>query len=372
MDDIFDLDSVNLEALSEGEEEVVIEAVPTEEEYWKFPTDALASFLQLASQFSWRSGRDLTSKSVSLSTSEDRTTLVCRATDFDSYLSVKIPLQSSKPISTTLIFPTSTLIKLVPLSPKSMVMKKDAVLIMGQWVGVETTILDPHSFIQEDPVEMSGNITLPNLSSVIPIANSASVPRDRNIRFYKDSIQSTCLWTELRIPFNSPVSFTLSSRETNLLTKLGKELKVGVTQSDLQRLVFESPTTTLWLLYREPDTQESSIDTPDWKLQIEHPALSKIVAMSETLPSSSGLLQFQYTNQFIVTYTSRLSNTPFTLSSVSTGTPTQLQPSTVQTKILKLYLKPLNSDTLYISWDSTALYLSNSDSSVKVSMKWEA
>ena len=372
MEDLFDIDSVDITSLESTEDSTEIEAVPTEEEYWKFPKDALASFLQLASQFSWRSGRDLTSKSVSLSTSEDRTQLICRATDFDSYLSVKIPLQSPNPISTTVIFPTSTLLKCIPQCPKTMVLKKDAFLVMGQWVGIESIILDPTLFINSDPIDQKGDIHLPSISSIIPIASSATVPRDRNIRFYTDSIQSTCLWTELRIPFTSPVDFLLSAREATLLKSLGKDLSLGVTHSDIPRLVLQTPTITLWILYREPESKDSAPVLPDWSIQVEQSSLSQLVSLSESLPSSTGLLQFQYTQEqgFVVTYTSKLSNNPFTLPVEVNGSPEPLSPSMVQTKILKLYLKSLTEKVLDISWDSSTLFFRIPQCTV--ALKWEA
>lgn len=371
--DLFDTE-LNMENdIMEGTALDLIESVPTEEEYWQFSSDALSSFLSLASQFGWRSGSDLTSKSVSLTTSEDKEAIIARATDFDSYLEMKIPLTSTRPISSTLVFPTTSLQKTIQQCGKVVVMKKDSFLFMGKWIGIESVSLDPSSYIQSDSVEYKGNVSLPILSTLIPIASSASVPRDRNIRFYTDSIQSTCLWTELKIPFESPIPFIFSAREVSLLTKIGKDIKIGITQSDLPRLVFKSSTSTLWILYRSPEKETNKIEIPDWFIRIEYNQFAKIVSLSDSQSSSSGLLQFQYSkeDQFIVTYTSRLNNASFTLSAESEGEPDVLEPASIQTKILKMYIKPLTSPTLKISWDKTAFYIANNDSSVIVSLKWE-
>ena len=318
--------------------------VPTDEEYWQFPTDALSSFLQLASQFNWRSGKDITAKSVSLCTSSDNTKLVCRATDFDSYLEAMIPLNSTKPITQTLIFPTVTLQKCIPQCNKTMVLKKDAFLVMGQWVGVENISIDPNLFI--------------NIIPIVSLASSASVPRDRNIRFYSDNIQITYSWTELRIPFNSPIPFMLNARQAALLKTLGKDLRIGITKADIPRIIIQSEGYTLWFLHREPDTGLPQIQIPEWSIKIDYETLSKIVSLSESHPASTGLLQFAYSDKLTITFTSKLSNNSFEIPMELDGTPSPLSPSMVQTKILKMYLKSLDpkGEGLGISWDSASLF----------------
>ena len=315
----------------------------------------------------------MTAKSVSLTTSEDKDAIIARATDFDSYLEVKIPLTSTRPISSTLIFPTTSLQKTIQQCGKVVVMKKDSFLFMGKWIGIESVVLEPSAFIQSDPVEYKDNITLPNLTNLVPIASSASIPRDRNLRFYKDFIQTTCLWTELRIPFKSQIPFILSAREASLLAKMDKDIRIGITQSDLPRLVFKSSSSTLWVLYRSVEEETSKIEMPDWFIRTEYNQFAKIVSLSDTQSSSSGLLQFQYSeqNQFIVTYTSRLNNASFILSTEAEGDPNIMEPSSIQTKILKMYIKPLLSPTLKISWNNQVLYIANNDSSVIVALRFE-
>lgn len=355
-------------------QETLIEQVevPTDEEYWQFPTDSLSSFLQLASQFNWRSGRDITAKSVSLCTSSDNTKLVCRATDFDSYLEAMIPLNSSRPITQTLVFPTATLQKCIPQCNKTMVMKKDAFLVMGQWVGIESVSIDPNLFINNDQIEQKGDIHIPSLAAIIPIVSSASVPRDRNIRFYSDSIQTTCLWTELRIPFTSPLQFTLNARQATLLKTLGKDLRIGLTKADIPRIVIQSDEYTLWFLHREPDIGLSQVTIPEWSIKIDYEILSRIVSLSESHPASTGLLQFAYSDNLTITYTSKLSNNSFEIPMELNGSPSSLSPSMVQTKILKMYLKSLDpkGESLNISWDSSSLFFYSS--SCTVMLRWEA
>ena len=370
---IFDL---NKEFENEESSEItaldLIESVPTDEEYWQFPSNILSSFLSLASQFGWRN--DLTAKSVSLTTSDDSDYIIARATDIDSFLEVKIPLTSTRPISTPLVFQTASLQKTIQQCGKVVVMKKDSFLFMGKWIGIESVVLNPSAFIQSSPVEYKGSISLPNLTSLIPIINSASIPRDRNIRFYSDFIQSTNLWTELRIPFHLTLPFVLSSREILLLSKISDNVEIGITQSEFPRIVFKTSNSILWVPYRTPEEYVGDMKVPEWFIRTEYNQFAKIISLSDSQLSSSGLLQFQYTkeqNQFIVTYMSRLSNTSFPLSVDIEGEPENLELSSIQTRVLKMYIKSLVSPTLKLSWDSNSFYLANNDSSVVVSMKWE-
>ncbi len=367
--DIFDTENYDT---ARGTALDLIESIPTEEEYWQFSSSALSSFLSLASQFGWRN--DLIAKSVSLTTSDDCEYIIARATDIDSFLEVKIPLTSTRPISTPLVFQTASLQKTIQQCGKVVVMKKDSFLFMGKWIGIESVVLNTSSFIQSSPVEFKGSISLPNLSSLIPIINSASIPRDRNIRFYTNLIQSTNLWTELRMPFQSNIPFILSAREVGLLSKIGSNVEVGITQSEFSRLVFKTVDSTLWVPYRTPEDSMTSFQVPDWFIRTEYNQFAKIISLSDSQASSTGLLQFQYLKeekQFIVTYISRLDNTSFPLSIDIEGNPDNLEPSSIQTRVLKMFIKPLTSPTIKISWDSTSFYISNNDSSIIVSMQWE-
>ena len=373
MDDIFNLSEVDIDQLPAVGDVAVsgeVVAIPTTDPYWQIPTPVLSTFLQLASLFSWRSGRDLTSKSVSLTLSEDRTTLECRATDFDTFLLHKIPLTGQTPIPGNLIFPTQTLLKLTKLCPKTLVIKQGegspSALIMGQWVEIEPIILDPSLYVNTDPVTQSGSLSFDGITSLIPIASSAVVPKDRNISFYSSSIQCTYLWSTIQVKASSPLQFILSSREATLLKSLSGDVQVGVTQSDLPRLSLSTPSTTILVIYRKPEAEESTINIPPFHLEIDPAILHSLVQLSETLPSSSGLLQLQYTDSLVITYCSKLSNTQYSVSSNLQGQPTVLEAESIQTKILKQLLKPLGNRTIKMSWDTTTLYLSSDQATVSI------
>lgn len=348
--------------------------------YWSFPTPSFSQFLSMASLFNWRSGRDLTSKSVSLSLSEDRTKVECRATDFDTYLLFSIPVESANPINKPIVFTTSTLIKLVKLCSEQVVIaqsndeERPKFLIMGQWVDVEPVVLDHHIYINSDPVEKKGDVIIPTLlSSIIPIASSSTVPKDRSVNFYPNSIQSTCLWSSVHVDFETPIPFTLTSRECILLKSLVDEtaLEVGVTQSDLIRLVIKSGNSTVWFIYRDPEKSQQGIPESKFKVVVDLDSLLKLAKLSETLPSSTGILKLSWNNDngLVFTYCNKLKDTNFPFKSIVEGNPSVLEASSLQTKILKQLLKPISESKVDLYWDNSTLYLSAGK--VQVSIPFE-
>ena len=104
MDPISDIDAFNLDQFvldsstdlgSSGED-----LVPDGCQYLSVQTQPLSKFLSLASQFGWRSSKDFIPKSVLLD--PDGTDIVCRATDFDSYLTQSIS-RSLRSVNTTMV-----------------------------------------------------------------------------------------------------------------------------------------------------------------------------------------------------------------------------------------------------------------------------
>lgn len=354
-----------------------VEKVPTEDPYWILPSSELSSFLQLASLFSWRSGRDLTSKSVSLTTSSDKFYVECRATDFDNYLLYRIPITVEKPIPQCLIFPTATLLKIIKLCPKTFIIKQGegspCALILGQWVELESLILDPSLYLNNDPIQTQGQFYIPKLlTNLIPIVSSAVIPKDRNLYFYPSTLQCTYLWATLQVNSSTPVPFILSAREASLLKVLSNGIiTVGLTESDLPRLSLSTEQVNLLIIYRKPESSYTSLDFPDFSLEVDPASLYSLVQLSETLPSSSGILQFQYNQSegMIITYCSKLSNTVYNIPCNIQGTPTELNPSMLQTKILKQLLKPLGNSVIKLSWSTSTLFIQSGD--VKLSILFE-
>lgn len=378
--DIFNLDDVDLDQIADtsDSDDGIIEAIPTDDPYWKISSSELAIFLQLASLFSWRSGRDLTSKSVSLTTSADKAYLECRATDFDTYLLYRIPLIGQNPIKQGIIFQTSTLVKLIKLSPKHLVIKQGqgspSSLILGQWVEIEPIILDPSLYINSDTVQVKGTFKIPKLlTSLISITSSAVVPKDRNLQFYTDALQCTYLWSTLQINAETPIPFILSSRESTLLKSLVSDnIQVGITESDIPRLSFSTDRVSLLLIHRTPESPINQFDLPEFDVEVDPSTLHSLVQLSETLPSSSGLLQFQYTQSdgMVITYCSKLSNTNYSVSCNIHGKPVNLVPSMLQTKILKQLLKPMDNKSIKLSWNESTLFIQSEEA--KLSIQFES
>ena len=346
--------------------------IPKDTPYLVFNSSSFCSFLQLASQFGWKSGRDLTSKSVSITVDDDGKNIICRATDFDSYLEVRIPQKSENPIMGTVVYPTATLSKIIPLcGKKDIVMKEDGILIRGQWVAIEPLVLNVSLFINKDAVDMKGDINIPNLTNLVPIISSAIVPRDKDIQIFKTCIQATCLWSVLRIPYESPLSFLLNAKEINLIKSFSK-CDIGLTISDIPRLVFRTNGSELRLLYRQVNEDNRTIFTPEWNISFDFEALSDIITLSDNVPASSGILRFSYDkdkNSLVIVLVSKLEDTVYKIPSTSYGDVRGLKSSTIQTKTIKPFLKALATDKLSISWDDNLFYLSNGQ--ITVSTRWE-
>lgn len=366
MDDLFNLDQVNTESLDT--------AVSTEGPYWKVDTSRLSLFLSLSSLFSWRSGTDLTSKSVCLSLSDDSTSLLCRSTDFDTYLEFTIPQTSNNPIKETLIFPTATFIKLVKLSSKTITIMYNgspSVLIMGQWIPIESVTVSS-SFTNTDPTNFIGDYTVPPLSDLIPLLSSAVIPKDRNLLFCDGLVQCTQLWSVLHRKAGELTNpFILTSREASLLRAISSEsqnVKLYKTESDIPRLVVESDMAKLWLIYRKPESTPEALPPQLFSLNVESQVLLNLANLSESLPNSNGTLQFSYSqeNGLSITYCSKIGDTVFPIESVIDGQPDGLSPSTVQTKLLRPLLRAVGSGILRLCWDNTKLYIYSDNTQVLI------
>lgn len=369
MDDLFDLDSVDLSALPSTNTQGSLE-IPTEDPYLSIPSSHLAQFLQLASKFSYKSGLDPVSKSVSISVSSSNDSVVCRATNFDSYLEVEIPLNkpSNTPIKQPLIFYTSTLAKLIKLSPSYLTFSQKEVtqlpnmLVMSEWIPVEPVSLDPNLFINQDPVKKEQSIEPPPLKDIIPIVSAGISPKDRSISVTKTGVVLTHLWSAIHIPYTSPISYSLTATEAGIvktLTSNTQSLTVALTESDLPRIVFKTPTSKLCLIHRTPE-QVPEINLPRFSVSFNVNSLIQILRLSEILPSSTGELQFKYDKGLVITFNSKIKPTPFCIATECLGNVESLETSTIQAKMVSLMLKPLITEGLSLTWNESTLYLTSS------------
>lgn len=368
MDDLFDLESIDLSALpSTGIQDS--EIIPTDDPYLSIPTSNLAQFLQLASKFSYKSGLDPVSKSVSISVSPEKKSVFCRSTNFDSYLEMEIPLNkpSETPIQNTLIFYTTTLAKLIKLSPNYLTFsQKDSelpsMLVMGEWIPVEPVTLDAHLFINQDNVVNEHSIEPPPLKDIISIASTGVSPKDRMINVTKSGVVLTHLWSAIQLPYTSPIAYSLTATEAGIvkvLTSNTQSITISLTESDLPRIVFKTPTSKLCLIHRNPE-QVPEINLPRFSVSFDVPALVQLLRLSENLPSSTGNLKFKYDKGLSITFISKLAQNEFSINSTSLGNIESLSSSTLQSKMISLMLKPLISEGLSLTWDETTLYLSSS------------
>lgn len=368
MDDLFDLESVDLSALPSTNQGSL--EIPTEDPYLSIPSSHLAQFLQLASKFSYKSGLDPVSKSVSITVSPNKDSVICRATNFDSYLEVEVPLNkpTNTPIEQSLIFYTSTLVKLIKLSPDYLTFsQKDSsqlpsMLVMGEWIPVEPVSLDSNLFVNQDPVIKDQPIEPPPLKDIIPIVSAGVSPKDRIISVTRTGVVLTHLWSAIHIPYTSPISYSLTSTEAGIvkvLTSNTQSLTISLTESDLPRIVFKTPTSKLCLIHRTPE-QVPEINLPRFSVSFNVNSLIQILRLSEILPSSTGELQFKYDKGLVITFNSKIRQTPFHIATECLGNVDPLDTSTIQSKMVSMMLKPLITDGLSLTWSNTTLYLTSS------------
>ena len=362
MDDFFSIDTLNTDSFDDSFSESV---ASSEAPYWNVETARLSLFLSLSALFSWKSGIDLTSKSVCLSLGQDNSTLICNSTDFDTYLEFSIPIKSDNPIRETLIFQTTTFIKLIKLSSKTLTIKYDgspSVLIMGQWIPIESITVNT-SFVNKDPLRFIGSYITPNISDIIPMLSSASIPKDRNILFCDGMVQTTQLWSVLqrKAPYLE-YPFILTSREATILKSISsdtQEVKIYITESDIPRIVVETSIAKLWFIHRKPESIPSLLPNQNFSLEVESQILVRLTNLSESLPNSNGYLEFTYTkeNGLSITYCSKIGDTVFPIESTVDGEAETLSESFIQTKLLKPLLKTLGNGVLNLSWDRKGLYI---------------
>lgn len=370
MDPMSDIDAFNLDQfvldsgtdLGSSSEDLVPEGC----EYMSIQTQPLGKFLSLASQFGWRSSKDLVPKSVLLD--PDGEDIVCRATDFDSYLTQTISNLSKLPMKDSIAFPTSLLLRLVKLCPSHLILarieSRVKALVMGQWVEIEPLVLDPSSFVLVGNVVKKGDAILPMMDKLSSIAASGKLPMDRKLTVMKDAVLAKSYFSSVRVSAKSPMEFVINNARTaTMLSKLGDKLHLSVVEGDITRLQFSSDSQSLSILMEDPlENVEDNSSVPRF-MSINISVLHQLLALSTILPTSSGMLLFESdtVHPLMITYCSRLSNTTFPIKVDMLHTPSKLTPSTIQTSVLVSMIKPLSGDKVDVGWDDTRLYLSQDD-----------
>ena len=377
MDDFFNIPMEDFEN-EEVAEETQIE---TENPFFSISTVQLLKFLQLAEKFAWRTGRDLTSKSVTLTLTEDKSTVLCRATDFDNYLTYKISVlnTSSQKLDDTLIFSTKTLKRLCDMCRKfkgnTTIMKglndsNPSILIMGQWVTVETVETEASLYINNDAIKDTYTLPSIKLSSLIPVVAVGANPKDRQINVFSDNISMSYLWSKIRIKNTSPIEYVLTAREAKMLEYIiskSDSMEVFLTNSDLPRIGFSTDIATLLMIYRKPEPLKMYIPEHSFHIEIDASILNKIIQISDTLSqNATSQIMLEFNEHFICTVVSSLSSTPYTIPSLNVGRVPTLSKVPVQTALLKNALMPITSDNVSIFWNETTLYITSVKEEVSI------
>lgn len=274
------------------------------EPHLTFLGKSFVKFLSLAHSFRWNSGKDLVSKSVSLTASGGK--LVCRATDLGSYLEYEIDLiDTSNVLERPLIIASDLLVKLVKAAQQTIIIKElDGQLyfqIAGGWIPMETLFLNENTFICPDKFTSIGSMNAVEYSDAltrfIPFIQSAMIPSDRCIKFEEDKAVASYMWahTVLRGSF---VKSILKLRDAifmrALLSDSAEDIRVGRTTGEVSRLVYEGEGFRYYNLESSLDYDEVSISSPESSISVDYNQVVKLVTLSSELPSSLGKVGLSY------------------------------------------------------------------------------
>lgn len=376
MDELFELE----QELNETNEEE--EIIQTDNPFFSIPTKPFIKFLQVATKFAWRTGRDLTSKSVTLTLDDNKENVICRATDFDNYFSLSIPVlkTSNQSLKEPLILNTQNLIKFIRLCKNSITFMRGLdgsnphILVCGQWVQVEPIETESSIYINNDIIGDKYNTTLPVLANLISVVSSGTNPKDRVINFTNKGIYLSHFWSMINVEYESPIDFTLTEREASILRFMtngdkDRDITIFKTNSDLARIGFMTPTATFLIIHRTPENVKDIKFDTKFSIEVETSLLNKIVKISEDIPTSSNKLGFKYNNGFSIIVKSTLSSISYPIPVLKHGVIPELETSIIQTSTVANLLKPITEDVVNITWNENKLYISSP--SVKISLEIE-
>ena len=207
INDIDDLDAMDLDSL----DDLILEDADLSSfgeidtdipfPHVRIQTKQLQGLLRIAKLLSMASGRDVVSKSVSFHVEEGR--LVCRATDFDSYLVQKFDLLNDENVlEDDFVIPIDILTKLSKACPATIAILKDEeglkMRLAGGDIILETYTVPLEKFSLRDQFERISEVEAPSLLATIramgPIVTSAVNPTERRIVFKKGNAYASYMW----------------------------------------------------------------------------------------------------------------------------------------------------------------------------------
>lgn len=325
----------------------------------RIQTKQLQSFLRMAKLLSAASGRDVVSKSVSFHVENHR--LVCRATDFDSYVSQSFEiLNDTNVLEEEFVIPIDILMKLAKACPSTTAILLDEegfkMRLAGGDIILETYTVPLDKYLMSDGYDKVAETEAVDLAYVIqaltPIVSSAANPSERRIVFTKDYALASYMWAVAKIP-GVFADFDLRIKDLAVLKILlrGVEGTVQVNKTKDEAKVprtvitgddFEYATlgSTIEISHVTVNQLESVTGVPG--VHIDLVQLFKMVEVSADLPYSIGRIGLNYDSDGVslAIKTKKGRDSIFSLSGSQEGAIKTLDEEIqVQSKLLRILLR---------------------------------
>lgn len=326
-------------------------------------TKEFQTYLRVARMFSASSGRDMVSKSVHLST--EGNTLVCRTTDYDSYLSYNMEILNEENVLTDeVVIPIDILQKLTKASPANIAIIKDGndwkMRIAGGDIALETLSIAKEKFCLTDTFEKKADVDaeqlLSTLRALTPIIQAAVTPTERRILCRKGKAIASYMWAIVSSPGDYPDT-EIKVKDTQILKPLltGLEGTISVSQStgeilrtqlQTQRFTYTSLTSTVESSEQLMNQLEEATNQPGTHVDLIQ--LFKMVELSADLPYSTGKVGINYGDEGLelAIKTKKGSDSMFSIPGSQDGRTQRLNKELImQAKLLRVLLRAFNGST---------------------------
>lgn len=349
----------------------------------KVATKAFKEVLKVAKLISATGGRDIISKSVCLIPDKDNGKLICRATDFDSYVEKTVELLNVDNVLTESVqVTTDILIKLSKATPvNTIIYKKDDTFYIRLYGGdmvLETNSFADNKFEFSDKVDKKSTFTSIDFYSMIKdlstVVSSAVNPVERRIVCQPNFSYASYMWALVQVVKDFG-NFDLKIKDINILRSLllnkseepvsfyktedSNPVQRGVIEGDDFKYAFLLSDTTPTALI----DKVKSVST-DSGVFVDFIQFYKMVELAAELPYATGRISLNYNDEGIevVLFTKKGNNT-FTISGSIEGTPSPLaKPFEVQAKLLRVVLRTFaTKSSIKLSIDKEGLGIGADD-----------
>lgn len=352
LDSLGDLDEQDLSSFGEIDTDIPVPHV-------RFNTKEFQQVLRNAKLLSAASGRDVVSKSISIHVEDGK--MVCRATDFDSYLETKLDLLNEQNVlEEDVCIPTDILMKLAKACPAVTAILKDdegfKMRLAGGDILLETLSVPLEKFIAPDRPTGGASVEAPEMLSVIramsPIVTAAVSPTERRILFKNGDAVASYMWAVVKAPGEYPnLELKLKDLQIlkSLLTNRDGTIYVSQTPDDVKvprTFITADDFTYATLTSAAADTNTSAEQMNEIIGQpgvfVDLLQLYKMVEVSADLPYSIGKVGLNNSLEGIqlAIKTKKGKDSIFTLSGSNEGNPQPLEKEVVlQSKLLRILLR---------------------------------